>query len=54
MWNSFSKAEKNSYVIAARQEKITMQQNMKQLEAKLGKKLKKPVCAYSLFVKERR
>ena len=27
---------------------------MKQLEIKLGKKLKKPVCAYSLFVKERR
>ena len=50
MWNSFSKVQKNPYVIAARQEKITMQRNMKLLETKLGKKLKKPVCAYSLFV----
>ena len=31
-----------------------MQKNMRVLEQKLGKKLRKPVCAYSLFVKDRR
>ena len=27
---------------------------MKAIEEKLGKKIKKPVCAYSLFVQEKR
>ena len=31
-----------------------MLKNLRLLETKLGKKLKKPICAYSLFVKQRR
>lgn len=31
-----------------------MANNLKAIEEKLGRKLKKPVCAYSLFVKENR
>ena len=54
MWNSLSKDEKNQYSAQARTEKVQTQQNMKKIEIRLGMSLRKPVCAYSLFMKDHR
>ena len=54
IWATYSKQQKRKYAKEAKQDKQSIASNMKAVEEKMGKKLKKPVCAYSLFVKQYR
>lgn len=54
IWNNFSKQEKEKYMAESRSIKTEIQANMKSIEDKLGIKIKKAVCAYSMFVKDKR
>lgn len=53
-WANFSKLEKKQFSKEAKVDKKTTANNLKAIEEKMGRKLKKPVCAYSLFVKDYR
>ena len=53
-WASYSKLEKKAFSKEAKSEKKATSKNLKAIEEKMGRKLKKPVCAYSLFVKDNR
>lgn len=50
MWSNFSKAEKSKFCKEAQADKQETAANLRHVEERLGKKLRKPLCAYSLFV----
>ena len=54
LWAECSKSKKVEYKKKASQQKEKANLNLKLIEEKLGLKFKKPVCAYSLFVKDYR
>lgn len=51
-WAECSKSKKAEYKKRASQHKEKANKNLNLIEKKLGLKFKKPVCAYSLFVKD--
>lgn len=54
LWAKLTKKEKKKYSKEAKGDKQLIANNLKAIEEKMGMKLKKPVCAYSLYVKDMR
>lgn len=54
VWANYNKEEKKQFSKEAKQDKKATATSLKAIEEKMGRRLKKPVCAYSLFVKEYR
>ena len=51
-WAALSKKEKKSYTKKAKIDKKRVTNHLKVFEEKTGLKLKKPICAYALFLKD--
>jgi len=54
LWASFSRKDKRQYNKEVKKDKQQVADNLKAIEWKMGRKLKKPVCAYSYYVKDKR
>ena len=50
IWKNYSQKEREVYKMLAHEEKRKTQVKIKAVEKSLGKKLKKPVCAYSIYM----
>ena len=48
-----TKDERSKYEIYSYQEKLVIKKQRKQIEKNMGRRIKKPASAYSLFLKER-
>ena len=51
-WANYSKLDKKKFTREAKDYKLAIALNLKTVEDRIGLKLKKPVCSYSLFVKD--
>ena len=54
LWAKLTKKEKKKYSKEAKGDKKAVANSLKAVEDRMGRKLKKPVCAYSLYVKDTR
>lgn len=52
IWSKYTKQEKKKFNKEAKADKKSIAEELKAIEDRIGRKLKKPVCAYSLFVKD--
>ena len=54
LWAKLSKKEKKRYAKEVKGDKKAVADSMKALEERMGRTLKKPVCSYSLYIKDTR